>query len=551
VLYETTLTREARENYRARGWWPDTLVHDAVTAATARDPHKTALIDARGQLSYQDLLAQAEQCALGLLNLGIRRGDAVLVQMPNWSEFAVAMLALERIGAVINPVAPIFRARELRAMLRLAQPVAAIFPSRFRNWDYAAMFGDLREETPALRSLIAVDNWHSERVRPWQDLLADGARLATYGRALDWLRPSPDDITELMFTSGTTGEPKGVLHTANTLNSSAAGTIRVCQLTGDDVVHMASTVGHQTGFLFGVRTPLLLGATAVLQERWDADEFVRLVDDHHITATFGATPFLADTLRACRAGGHGIASLRVFACGGAPIPAPLASEVALSLACRLVPCWGMTEIAPATVTGPDEPSDKVVSTDGRPLEEVEVSVRGTTGDEVPVGQEGDLFARGAFMFAGYVQGRQFTEQCFTSDGWLITGDRARRDLDGYIRITGRSKDLIIRGGENVPVKEIEDLLLRHSKVRTVALVGLPDERLGELACACVVPEPGETLTLEELQAFLTEQQVTRQFWPERLDLMEELPMTSSGKVQKYLLRDTLARRQVSTVPVVA
>jgi cyclohexanecarboxylate-CoA ligase len=551
MLFETTLVRETANHYRARGWWPDTLLWDALSQATARHPQKIAVIDARGRLPYQDLLQRADQCALGLLNLGIRRGDAVLVQLPNWSEFVVATLALERIGAVINPVAPIFRAHELRAMLRLAAPVAAIFPSSFRGWDHAAMFAELQTATPSMGVLIGVDGEGTKRFTAWQDLLDRGAELAKHLPALDWLRPSPDDITELMFTSGTTGEPKGVLHTANTLNSAVVAFVRDHRLTGGEVIHMASTLGHQTGFLYGVRMPLLLGATAVYQETWDADAFIRLVDEEHITLTVGATPFLADTLRACRTSGSGLRSMRTFFCGGAPIPKPLADEVVAHLACRLVPCWGMTELAVVTTVQPHDPPQKVVTTDGRRFEEMDLTIRDSMGAEVGPGQEGDIFARGAFTFVGYVQGQRFTEQCFTEDGWLKTGDRARRDADGYIRITGRSKDIIIRGGENVPVKEIEDLLLRHPKVRNVALVGVPDERLGELGCACIVVEPGETLVLEELRAFLAEQQVTRQFWPERLELMTEFPTTPSGKVQKFRLRDMLVGVQSSKMPVAA
>jgi cyclohexanecarboxylate-CoA ligase len=277
----------------------------------------------------------------------------------------------------------------------------------------------------------------------------------------------------------------------------------------------------------------------VYQEAWDPEAFIRLVEAEQVTFTMAATPFLADTVRACRASGRGLASLRTYICAGAPIPKPLADEVAAHLSCRLVPGWGMTENDLVTSVLPDDPPEKAVSTDGRPFPEMEVSVRDEAGAELAPGQEGDLYARGAFMFVGYVQGRRFSEQFFTSDGWFNTGDRARRDADGYIRISGRTKDIIIRGGENIPVKEIEDLLLRHPKVRSVVLVGLPDARLGEVGCACVIPETGETVTLEELRELLTEQQVTRQFWPERLALLTEFPLTPSGKVQKFRLRDLL------------
>jgi cyclohexanecarboxylate-CoA ligase len=543
MLFETMLRPELADRYRAAGWWTDRLLNDAVEEAVTQHPKRTALVDTRRRMTYADLQEHANRCALGLVDLGVHRGDVVMVQLPNWSEFVVATLAIECIGAVINPVAPIFRERELRSMLQLAAPVAAIFASHFRGWAYDAMFAQLQAETPSLRILIGVDGHDVEHITMWDQVVATGAELAQHRPAHAWIRPSPDDVTELMFTSGTTGEPKGVLHTANTLNSAASATIRDARLTSDDVIHKASTLGHQTGFLYGVRLPLLLGATAVYQERWNPDAFIQLVDEEQITLTLGATPYLADTLRSCRTSASHVKSLRTFFCGGAPIPQPLADEVVAHLDFRLVPVWGMTELAIVTSVQPDDPLEKVVTTDGRPCQEMEISIRDASDSELGFGQEGDLFARGAHTFVGYVQGARFTEQCFTADGWLKTGGRARRDADGYIRITGRSKDIIIRGGENVPVKEIEDVLLRHPKVRNVALVGVPDARLGELGCACIILEPGETLTLDELQSFLAEQQVTRQFWPERLHLMREFPMTPSGKVQKFQLRDMLGRSE--------
>ena len=259
-----------------------------------------------------------------------------------------------------------------------------------------------------------------------------------------------------------------------------------------------------------------------------------------MTFTIGATPFLADTLRASNVAQRDIRSLRQFVCGGAPIPRSLATEAVTHVSCHLVPCWGMTEVGPVTMTHPGDPLERVLTTDGGVYPQMELTARDPHGRACAPGQEGDLYTRGAFVFAGYVQGRRFTQQFFTPDGWFATGDRGVLDAAGYVRITGRSKDIIIRAGENIPVKEIEDVLLQHPKVRSVALVGLPDARLGEIACACIIPEPGETLDLPEMRTFLAAQQVRRQFWPERVQVMDTFPTTPSGKVQKFHLRQTLA-----------
>jgi cyclohexanecarboxylate-CoA ligase len=348
-----------------------------------------------------------------------------------------------------------------------------------------------------------------------------------------------------MFTSGTTGEPKGVMHTPNTITAGSQPIIDELEMTEKDVCHMASTLGHQTGFLYGMQAALRIGGRLVLQEIWDAAHFVKLIEAERITYTMGATPFLADTLAAPNLAHHDTSSLRIFLCGGAPIPQPLAEAATRKLSCRLVPVWGMTEIGIITTVKPRDPAEKICTSDGHAYPGSAVEVRGDDGKPVPVGVEGELVARGPSTFVGYSQGRAFTETFFDAHGWFTTGDRARMDADGFIRISGRSKDLIIRGGENVPVKEVEDVLIRHAKIRTVAVVAVPHARLGEVGCACVIAEAGEPPTLGELCAFLKEQQLTPQFWPEQLIVLAEFPMTPSGKIQKFLLREMAAKASAS------
>ena len=413
----------------------------------------------------------------------------VTAQLPNWNEFVVLTLALERIGAVINPVSPIFRHRALRTMLRLARSTVAIIPIGFREWDYPAMYAVLRESASELRYVVVV---HGDVAEPdegllsWDRLLRRGAAQSVDRKLLDWLRPSPDDIAQLIFTSGTTGEPKGVMHTDNTLGAQLEALIQTHELTDGDVFHMASTVGHQTGFLLGVCLPLYLGARAVYQDVWDPAEFVRLVEAEHVTFTgrqFHAwrTPcipqiYLNTTSAPCASSSAGRTN-----------SAPIGKRSCHTPGMSPAPQWGLTEVGPVTTTFPNDPIERAISSDGRAYPQMKLTVRDSLGKDCPPGQEGELYTRGAFLFAGYVQGRRFTERCFTPDGWFTTGDRAVMDVAGYIRITGRSKDIIIRAAD-VPVKEIEDVLMQHPKVRSVALVGLPDPRVGEIGCACVIPE---------------------------------------------------------------
>jgi acyl-CoA synthetase (AMP-forming)/AMP-acid ligase II len=476
MFFETTLTAEAIDRHTASGAYPNRLLNDFVDEWAKVRPLKTAIVDVRSRYSYEELRARADTAALGFLDCGIRRGDVVTVQLPNWNEFIIIALALERIGAVINPVAPIFRQRELGSILRLARSRAAVMPASFRGFDYPAMYADLHGELPALATRVVVGEGVPRGFLDWHELLDRGVEREELRAELGLFRPDPNEVIELMFTSGTTGEPKGVMHTANTISAGADPIRWILGVSSPDVCHIASTLGHQKGFLYGLQLALRSGARLVLQETWDPVHFVKLLDAERITYTMGATPFLAETLGAPNLADHDTSSLRIFLCGGAPIPRPLAKRAVEGLACRLVPVWGMTETGIVTLVSPGDPAAKIAESDGSPYPGVEVSVRDEDGKSAPAGVEGDLWVRTPAIFAGYSQGRPLTARFFDNEGWFDTGDRAIADTDGFIRITGRSKDLIICGGENVPVKEIEDVLTRHPGVRNVALVAVPHPR---------------------------------------------------------------------------
>lgn len=548
MFFETTLT--AHRIGASQEWWPNERLQDSLLRALERTPDKVAVTDVHGRLTYSQLAEQVDSCAAGLLGIGVRSGDVVTAQLPNWNEFVVLMLAVERIGAVLNPVAPIFRHRELRVMLGLAKPVVVVTAASFRGFSFVDMYQDLAPEFSFLKSIVIVGDEPGPGNRSWKDLLEAGRRSGIGSSVLDLFRPSPDAVAEIIFTSGTTGSPKGVMHTHNTLAVASLAMMNMQNADAGDVVHMASTFAHQTGYLYGARAFIQAGASAVFQDVWNPERFVELIESERITLSFGAAPFLSDLLRASNLDEHDISSFRAFGCFGAPIPQPLLEQARDRLPCRVMPGWGMTEVQLLTTTEPGDPEEKIVLTDGRPFAGNEVRVVDQNGYETSAGEEGDLQCRGSFEFVGYIQGRSFTESNYSGDGWFLTGDRARKDADGFIRITGRSKDIIIRGGENVPVKEVEDLLLRHPKVGSVVLVGVVDDRLGEVSCACVIPSDAGPPSLDDLKGFLKEAQVTQQFWPERIQVVSEFPMTPSGKVQKFKLRDQIQGATSEGSPVV-
>jgi cyclohexanecarboxylate-CoA ligase len=543
-FFETTLTAARIEAMTESGDWPNDLLIDRFAERLPGREDQPLVTDRLGTLSWGKAATEADRLAKGLLSLGVRPGHVVQLQLPNRREFLLAVLACERIGAVVNPVAPIFRHHEVSVMSALARPTVVITVGSYRGFGLAAMHRELREAAPWVRHLVVVPDDEANGAvadlpadaTAWTDVLAAGAASGLTDEAVDLLRPSPNDVCEIMFTSGTTGQPKGVMHSQNTINSAAD--LWLERVAPDcTTIHMASTLAHQTGYLFGVRAPITCGGRVVYQEVWDPAEFAALIERERIEASMGATPFLADLLAVDGLDDRDLSSFKVFVCAGAAIPLPVLEQARDRLPCTVMPGWGMTETALTTTGHRDDPFEKR-ATDGAALRGNEVRVVDEEGRVVPAGEEGDLQFRGSLGFIGYLQGRALTESCFTDDGWFETGDRATMDAEGYIKISGRTKDIIIRGGENIPVKEVEDVLLRHPAVGGVALIAKPHDRLGEVGCAVITvagsaPTPG----LEELTAFLDEQGVTKQFWPEDLVVVDAFPMTPSGKVQKYQLRN--------------
>ncbi len=536
--FETTLTEERIQEFTRRRFWRNETVDTYLDRWATRRPDRTAIVDGAGRYRYAELARMVERVAHGLRAHGVDRGSVVSCQLPNWNEFVLVLLAASRLGAVVNPIPPTYRARELRFMLSLLESQALVVPGAFRGFDHVTMVAGLRAAVPCLERVFVARGRPADAMQPFEALTETAWEARAGRRPLEGI--GPNDVNEVVFTSGTTGEPKGVMHTANTTLSTLYPAIARLDFSERDVVLMSSTLGHQTGYLYGYCLSLLLGAPAVWLDVWNVAEAGRLIEREGVTFTMGATPFLQDLTYA--PADHDLSSLRLFISAGASIPRPLVRAARARLQCAISAGWGMTENGLVTFNGLADPEEKVVGADGSPVEGAELRVVDETGRSVPPGTEGDLLVRGPSQFVGYVKRPEFTREAHTADGWFRTGDRGTLDADGYLAITGRSKDVIIRGGENIPVVEIENLLFTHPKIAGVAIVAMPDTRLQERACAVVIPRGGQSLTLAEIVAFLETQQVARQKFPERLETVSEFPTTPSGKVQKYRLRELVAER---------
>lgn len=543
--FDAVLLAPRRAHMVQSGLWHDRTINQDLDDCVATCPDKTALTSYRVQaaqvrrFSYRELAQMADRVAIGLSRLGVVKNDVVACQLPNWWQFTVTYLACSRIGAVLNPLMHIFRERELNFMLRHGEAKVIIAPKAFRGFDFEQMIQGIQPNLPDLRHIVVVDG---QGENSFEALLSGPAweQEADASTLLNAHRPGPDDITQLIYTSGTTGEPKGVMHSANTVMANIIPYARRLQLGIDDVVLMASPMAHQTGFMYGLMMPIMLKAKAVLQDIWEPNKAVEVINSEKASFTMASTPFLSDLTKAVLETQKPVPSLRTFLCAGAPIPGPLVEQARSTLGTKIVSAWGMTENGAVTLIEPGDPDERAFNTDGKPLAGVDLQVVDADGKPLAAGQSGKLLVRACSNFGGYLKRPHLNGT--DAQGWFDTGDLARLDAAGYVRITGRSKDVIIRGGENIPVVEIESLLYKHPAVAMAAIVAYPDARLGERACAVVVTKPGQNFDLPTMVSYLKEQKVAIQYIPERLELRESLPSTPSGKIQKFKLREDLSSR---------
>ena len=540
MIFDPILPPSRGELHRAEGHWRDRTLLDYLDETVARKPDAVALVARRVEsgaetaLSWRQVRRLSDRIALGLHAHGLRRGDVLAFQLPNWWQFLCLHLACLRIGLCSNPLMPIFRERELAFMLEFAEAKALVTPGLFRGHDHGAMARGLQPGLAKLEHVFAIgENFESALLEPRREdepgadaIFADN-------------RPRADDIIQLLYTSGTTGEPKGVMHSSNTLIAMAMSFVERIGLGEDTSILMGSPLAHQTGFLYGLMLSPILGAKACYLDIWEPEAALRLIRDEAVTFTMGATPFLADLADSPALERYDISSLESFVAAGAPIPRVLVERASERLGCFVHSGWGMTENGLATGTRKSDPPARVFATDGAAVSCLEVRTVGPEGAPLAEGEEGRLQVRGAGQFLGYLKRPERHDT--DAQGWFETGDNARMDADGYIRISGRSKDIVIRGGENIPVVEVEELLYRHPAVADCAIVAMPDDRLGERACAFVTLRPdANLLTFEAMCGFLLERRLAKPYLPERLELLDAMPRTASGKIQKYRLREIAA-----------
>lgn len=526
--------------YRAEGQWRGRPLHAELLDAAARRPEAVAAVSidggqgrVRDRVTYRELAELSARLAGGLAELGVRSGDTVSLMLPNRLEFGALVFAISRLGGIYSSIPTASGLREAGFMLRSTGAKVLVIPAAHRSTDLLSFARRLQTEAPQLRHVVVLDDGasHREGHVAWSRL-AEGPRL-------------PDDepvdagtTAHLGFTSGTTGEPKGVINTHETLEAvwrNWASHVGGPSTLGEPAVNLvASPVGHHTGFLWGTLLSAHLAATAVYLDRWVPAVAARVMAEQGVTTMHGAPTFLQDLMREPGFVADQVPDLRIITLAGAPIPRPLVPAAAEQLDAFIAPAWGMTEYGIGVSAAPWLPAARLAHTDGVPVPGCEVRVT-SEGRPLPAGEPGGLEIRGPGLFLGY-HGREDATAEAIVDGWFRTGDLARVDEDGMVSLQGRTKDIVIRGGENIPVVDVETLLFSHPRILEAAIVGVPDERLGERACAVVVCD-GPPLVLDEIVAFCLEQGLSKHYLPERVEVVEALPKTTSGKVRKLELRE--------------
>jgi non-ribosomal peptide synthetase component E (peptide arylation enzyme) len=532
-MLSRVITPEIRSDYERQGLWVGQPYYALVEAAAAPRMDKTAIIDSRLSLSYAQLISAGRRLAVRLLELGIQPGDAVAVQAPNSALLAVCHLAINRVQGMHVPIHESWREPEVRHLLARSRARALITVDTYKSFDHLAMVDGLRPDLPDLREVLVAE-WSTNNEDAIWRVDVDTAAAAR----LDALTADADAPRHAMISSGTTALPKISEWTDNGLHASiACNYADAVQLSSDDVIcGIATASTGATGYVYGVLAPLMVGATSVLVEPWVPQRALELMTKHRATVAIAVPAQIIKMLASPALATSDLSALRVLSNGGAPLPEARAREAELRFGCKIQTMYGATDAGTPTMMALDDPDDKRVSTVGRVVSGNELRIVTEAGEVCAPGETGEVQWRGAHKTLGYLNDDAATRAAFDDEGWYHSGDLGILGADGYLRIVGRIKDMILRGGQNIFPGEIEELLARHPAIAAVAVASIPDSTLGERACAFVVLIPGQSaLTLPDMVSYLASTGLAKFKRPERLVLMDELPLTAGGKVLKSTL----------------
>ena len=533
--------------YERAGYWTPTTTNESLERHARQQPEKLALWDGRLRLSYREYFERSQRLASLFVKLGLTSDDVVALQLPNWTEFPIIVNAAMLAGIPFCQVHSDFRSREVEFVLRYTGAAVFITPVEFRRFDYQQMVRDLRPKLPALKHVMAVGTGVSGDVFDLRSYLDKGGQLEVPEETLRSRRPKGNDLARAAFTSGTTGDPKAVLHLHNTTNCALRFINRDHKLTKDSVVLIFLPVGLNWG-LFNTLQALEAGSILIMMDVFNVAAAMEAIQRNRVTYFCCAPAHLVSILNSPDINKYDLSSLQVVVTGGASCPIEVIQAFRARLPGSLLELYGMLESGLQSCTLLADNPEEVCGTVGRPILEVQSKVVDDEERDCPPGEVGEIYTKGPSVTIGYYNNADANARAFTPDGWFRTGDLGTFDRKGYLRIVGRKKEMLIRGGANIYPREIEEVLYQHPKIMDAAVIGIPDARLGERTCACIVPKEGQSISFEEVVEFLRPKIATYKL-PEVVEVMRDLPRTPTGKIQKGPLREQILQKlQIGSKP---
>ncbi len=538
----TEYAKEDREKYNRRRWWLGLTWSDLLDRASDIYPDRIGLVDGTGSFTYGELRREMDRFAIALMKLGVKQRDWVLLQFPNWHEYIVAFFAMQKIGALTVLLIPRHNESEINHIAALTKPVAWVVPKQYGKIDYQPIIDAVLKENPQLKHVINLRAGKKGPYPTMEELIDATEPTPEDFKALENMRPDPDEVSHIMPTGGTTGLPKASVRTHNSYIVNVEYHARAWNITAEDTIMVITPVGHSMAMHWGIGAALLNCAKLVLLDSSTGEDICEWVQKERVTAIPSVPALITRMIGVDGLEKYDLASLKKVCLGGAPSTPELLTAANQKLHCIVINAFGSSEGTNIS-TRPGDSAEIILGSVGRPACPYDtIKIINEAGNEVPAGSEGELVSKGPGIFTGYFKSPEENKDIFTPDGFFKTGDRARKDNAGNITITGRIKDIINRGGEKISAVEIENRLAAHPEIEDSAVVGMPDAVLGERICAYVKTKPGAGLKFEEIVAFLKSKGASVQQLPERVEFVEDLPMTKVGKVDKKVLREDIKEK---------
>ncbi|ANE22531.1 AMP-dependent synthetase [Denitrobacterium detoxificans] len=538
MISDLRIDEERKRMYYEKGYWGTSTLSDIWSSQSKKYAQHVYVKDTEGHsYTYGEIDQAAARVATWMKEVGVENGDIVTFQLPKWAEFAIIYVACLKVGAVMHPYAVRNTDQDLIETVNSVGTAVYIAPTFYHNRNYEMEYRAICGSMPNLKGALFVDRIAS--TIPGEVSLSC---VLTNCEPLDEPSPSKsDEAACILSTSGSTGRPKQAVFTHNTILFSERAYIAPMGFTEDDIVWMPSPLNHATGFYHGLIATMLFGGCAILQECYSPESAVKLIREEGCTWSHGATPFIYDLLSYLDEHGGSLPSMRFYICGGAPVPSSMI-EHASRYGILLSESYGSTESCPHVYVPLDKCLEWNGAWSGIPYEGIEVRVVDANHNEVPRGAQGEEASRGPHQFVGYLNEPERTDRALDSDGWFYSGDLCYMDEEGRIRISGRMKEIIIRGGENISCNEVDQQLDGCPGVGEHATIGAPDKRMGERICTFLVPKPGAKPTVESITEYLAEKGTPKRVWPERIEYIDRIPYTPTGKVQRFKLAAELLLR---------